>query len=151
MSKETRKVKSVSFEVSNPTYPYLEKHIEIIYNSDDLSNEFVVDQDIRELFNTHDDYILDEETVQYTNYEELKLEAKKKLKLTLSDWIHDFMDSDKRSLSLLNYDSEDDIKVLLYKESGALVVWTYIDILGKIVFQPNAFQLATKNWVEDNE
>lgn len=79
MSIKDRLIKSVSFKVYNPTYPYSGKTVEIFYNKQDLRSELIVDQDIKKIFNTHDDYIIDNDTIKYVYHEDSKL--------TLQDWI----------------------------------------------------------------
>jgi len=87
MSKDERRVKSVRFNVGSHVDVFYKK-VEITYSSSKSAlsyNKHMVDQDIRKLFNGHDDcishphndYIIDEESIEYVFEDELAEEKNK--------------------------------------------------------------------------
>ncbi len=84
MTKETRKVKSVSFYssvfVNKPKPVEIKNKIEIVFDKSQLLTKDLVDDYIQNSFQDHIN--LDEENVEYTYYEEVSLR--------LIDWIEKF-------------------------------------------------------------
>lgn len=68
MSNDRKKIKSVKFNVGNPTY-VANNIVEITFDEDNMPYKKSLDQDIKGIFNINGNYIIDEDSIEY-NYSE---------------------------------------------------------------------------------
>lgn len=69
MSNDRRKVKSVQFNVGNPIY-VANNIVEITFDEDNLPYKRLLDQDIKGIFSINGNYIIDEDSIEYSYSEE---------------------------------------------------------------------------------
>lgn len=66
---DDRKVKSVQFNVGNPIY-VANNIVEITFDEDNLPYKRLLDQDIKGIFSINGNYIIDEDSIEYSYSEE---------------------------------------------------------------------------------